>query len=147
MNEQEFVFRPYTLEDRPFIESSWASSYYSACRIKDLLSPEEFHSFHRPLRERFFSRPSATVIVAADEDDPTHIFGWIAVEVVTNATLLHYIYVKSTYRKEYGISKKLLIRGLPPGDVLYTHITPKFAKILCSDFEYFKRFRYLPHLT
>lgn len=145
--ESEFVFRPYLPEDRAFIESSWASSYYSACRIKDLLSPEDFHAFHRPLRERFFQRPNATAIVACADDDPNHILGWIAVEILPNSSVLHYVYVKSAYRRDYGLAKKLLFRALLPGPVLYTHLTPRAAHIMALDADTFKRFRFCPHLT
>src|ERR1044072_2026014 len=95
--EQELsnlVFRPYLPEDLPFIESSWANSYYGASRLKEVLAPEDFHAFHRPLRERFFLRPNATVIVVCPPDDANHIMGWIAVEVLPNVSLVHYVYVK-----------------------------------------------------
>jgi hypothetical protein len=145
MPESEFIFRPFVPEDRAFIESSWASSYYSACHVKDLLSPEEFHKFHRPLRERFFNRPTATVIVVASADDPNQILAWIAVEVLPNCAVIHYAYIKSAYRKEFGIFKELIRRGLPPGQVVVTHMTPKFARILSQP--EFREFRFVPHLT
>ncbi len=144
LETKDIVFRPYVPEDRAFIDNSWATSYYSACRIKDLLSPEDFHFFHRRLRERFFLRPSATVIVA--ESDGL-IVGWIAVEVLPNCTALHYIYVKSSYRREFGIAGALFTRALPLGAVVYTHFTPKAAKIMAANQERFRNFRFNPHLT
>lgn len=144
MPESEFIYRPYGPNERPFIESSWAQSYFSACRIKDLLSPEDFHKFHRPLRDRFFSRPTCTVIVAGSEDV---VAGWVAIEILPNCTALHYIYVKSNFRREYGIARELLQRALPPGPVVYTHLTPKAVKIMSLDYDRFKDFRYCPHLT
>lgn len=147
LETQDLVFRPYTPEDRAFIESSWASSYYSACRIKDLLSPEDFHSFHRPLRERFFNRPNATVIVVSPGDDPFLILGWIAVEVLPNCAVVHYVYVKSVYRREYMLASQLLVRAVPQGPVLFTHCTPRASKIMAANPERFKHFRFSPHLT
>lgn len=147
MPESEFILRPYVLEDRPFIDSSWASSYYSACHIKDLLSPTDFHNFHREIRERFFKRPMGTVIVACDQDDPFHILAWIALEVLPNCTLLHYVYVKSAYRKEHGVFRDLLTKTIPKGDVVYTHMTHKFSRILARHPDLFQNFRFCPHLT
>lgn len=147
MNESEFIFRPYVLEDRAFIESSWASSYYSACKIKDILSPGDFHKFHRPLRERFFERPSATVIVVSPSWDPSFIIGWAAVEIVPNGSLLHYVYIKSAYRKEWGLFEKLLKNALPRGTVIYTHLTHRFGGILKNNPDEFKEFSFCPHLT
>lgn len=147
MTESELVFRPYEPEDRPFIESSWASSYYSACRVKDTLSPEDFHYFHRPLRERFFSRPTATVIVVSPAEDVDVILGWCAVEVLPNCSVLHYVYVKSAFRRDYGIATELLARSLPRGPVLHTHLTPRAAQILRLHPESFKGYRFVPHLT
>jgi len=147
LETQDLVFRPYTPEDRPFIESSWASSYYSAQRIKDFLSPETFHFFHRPLRERFFNRPTATVIVVAAGENPDVILGWIAVECIPNATVIHYLYVKADYRRKFDLANQLLIRGVPAGNVLYTHFTPKAGKIMAANPGRFRRFKFSPHLT
>lgn len=147
MPESEYTFRPFGPEDRPFVESSWASSYYSACRIKDLLSPDDFHAFHRPLRARFFERPTSVVIIACMPDNADSILGWVAVEGLPNCMALHYVYVKSTFRGEYGIFRELLARSLTPGPVLYTHCTPRFQKILRSNFELFRDFQFVPHLT
>lgn len=147
MLESEFVFRPYRPEERAFIESSWAQSYFSACRIKDLLSPEEFHKFHRPLRDRFFCRPTATVIVACGAEDPDVVIGWAAVEILPNCTCLHYVYVKATFRREWGVARGLLSRALPPGPVIYSHLTSKAMKILSLHQDYFKDFRYVPHIS
>lgn len=147
LETENLVFRPYGPSDRNFIESSWADSYFQACRLKDLLSPQDFHAYHRPLRARFFERPNATVIIAAAPDDPDHILGWLALEIVPNATLLHYVYVKSSYRRDYGIASKLIERSIPHGPVLYTHFTPRAAKIMATHQDRFHDFRFSPHLT
>ena len=147
LETENLVFRPYLPSDRHFIESSWASSYYAASRIKDLLSPDDFHAFHRPLRARFFERPTAAVIVCASPDDSDHILGWVAVEVLPNTAVLHYVYVKSTYRRDYGIAGQLLQRALPPGPVLYTHFTPRAAQIMSTHRAQFGDYRFCPHLT
>lgn len=147
MSESEFVFRSFSLEDRPFIESSWASSYYAASRIKDALSPEDFHAFHRPLRARFFDRPSATVIVVSPADDPHFILGWIAVEVLPNCSVIHYAYIKSNFRREYGLLRKLISRAVHTERVLYTHLTPKAMKIMATHQDEIRLYQFCPHLT
>lgn len=147
LEKEDLVFRPFTDKDRPFIENSWADSYYGACRLKDSLSPDDFHAFHRPLRERFFNRPTATVIVVSPAEDPEHILGWIAVEVLPNCTLVHYVYVKAAYRRDYHLSFQLLERAVPSHQVLFTHCTPKASKIMAAHPERFRQFRFAPHLV
>jgi hypothetical protein len=123
----ELIFRQMIEDDRPFIDNSWASSFYSSCRIKDFVSPNTFHSFHRPVRDRFLAKPTARIVVC--ECDGL-ILGWAAAEDIENCTLLHYVYVKSMYRKEYGIASQLVSRLVPSGNVIYSHNTRAASEII-----------------
>lgn len=143
----EFEFRPYVLDDIPFIQSSWGSSYYAGGSIRTHLSPEEFHDFHRPIREHFFSRPTATAIVCVWKKDPSLIIGWIAVEQPKKSPgmILHYLYVKQAFKHE-GVARKLLRMALPTKPVLYTHRTDKAEKLMKKHDDFFKQYIFAPHL-
>jgi GNAT superfamily N-acetyltransferase len=62
------------------------------------------------------------VVVACSKDDDNQIFGWGTAEEVDGVFVVHYLYVKSTYRK-LGIAQ-LIFKALG-GDLarpyLYTH--------------------------
>jgi hypothetical protein len=152
-NEAEFVYRPYTKDDIPFLHATWGNSYYGGNALPEdaqhyrIPDPATFHKFHRAIRNRFFNEPTATVIVCSPSDDPWHILGWIAVEVIPNAYILHYLHVKKTLRK-IGIAKSLIKRSLPAGNtIFYTHITKHAAEIMAVKSKDLKDFRYLPHLV
>lgn len=142
------IFRPYKDEDLPFLMDSWGSSYFKGVRSHKKLSSEEFHSFHRPLRERFFSKPNTCVIVACSAADEWFIVGWIAVESIPSGLILHYLYVRATGKKE-NIAAELIARGLPNRPVFYTHLTEVAAKILAQHQHSPKlsQFFHLPHLV
>jgi hypothetical protein len=142
------VFRPFQKDDLAFVLDSWGKSFYSGCKSHKSLSPEEFHSFHRPIRERFFSKPNTCVIVAAEpHNDQWLIMGWIAVENIPSGLILQYIYVRKTFKKEFKIAEQLIKRALPTSPVFYTHLTDRAARIIGSKPEKFQGFQYLPSLV
>ncbi len=126
-----YTFRPYFKDDVNFIHSSWGQAYYYGDNYHDLLSPDEFHYYHRPIRERFFNRPTAAVIVCASKEDDSLILGWIAVErpLESRGIILHFVYVKAAFKGE-GIFQGLLSRALRESPVMYTHLTDRGSKIL-----------------
>src|SRR5271165_2892481 len=141
------IFRPHTSEDLSFLMDSWGRSYYKGCRAHKLLSPDSFHSFHRPIRERFFSKPNTCVIVASECDNGKWlILGWAAVEQIPAGLILQYIYVRETFKHE-GIAEQLLKRSLPSAPVFYTHLTDRAARILAKKQDRFRGFQYMPHLV
>jgi RimJ/RimL family protein N-acetyltransferase len=146
MNDAELIFRPHTQEDIPFLHHSWATSYFKGSGASKWLTPKEFHAFHRPIRERFFSKPTGTVIVCSPPDDHWHIIGWIGVEKIHSALILQYLYVKESF-KGRGIAKELVRRALPTSPVLYTHLTDRASKIMSKKFIQLSDFKHVPHLV
>lgn len=145
-NEAELTFRGYTEDDIPFLHSSWGSSYYKGSLANQHLSPEEFHAYHRPIRERFFQKPNATVIVAANPEDSWEIAAWIAVEKSASALILQYLYVKSAF-KGHGVASQLIKRALPSTPILYTHMTERASRIMARNYSKYREFKHVPHLV
>lgn len=114
-----------------FLMDSWGSSYFKGVRAHRRLTSEEFHAFHRPIRERFFAKPNACVIVACSPADEWFILGWIAVERISSGLILHYIYVRATGKK-LGIASELVARALPSRPVFYAHLTERAAKVIAK---------------
>ena len=144
--EAAFTFRAFNEDDLAFLHDSWGSSYFKGTSAYKALTPDEFHAFHRPIRERFFARPTATVIVCASADDSWHIVGWIAVEQIASGLVLQYLYVKSAF-KGNGVASALIQRALPSSPIFFTHLTDKAAKIVSKNPTRFNEFRHIPHLV
>lgn len=146
------IFRPRTSEDLAFLLDSWGRSYYGGSHAHKSLSPEEFHAFHRPIRERFFSKPNTAVIVAASSTDPWHILGWIAVEQIPSGLVLQYLYVKSALKSERKgdgphLATQLVKRAIPTSPVYFTHLTDRAARIMSKKQDQFTGWIHIPHLV
>lgn len=141
--DQNLVFRPYVESDMPFIYSSWSRSFYEGSGAKKHISPQEFHGHHRPTIDKFFSRPYATVIVVHHADEPDIILGWIAVEVLETKLVIHYAYIKSSFRR-IGLLWELIRRVDKGQPIIFTHMTDRFSRIMARNHDKYKRFTYLP---
>lgn len=139
-----FLFRPYEAQDLNFIRSSWGYSFYDENKTFKSMSPELFHHYHRPIRDRILSQPTLAIIVCCSEKDPDQIIGWIAVEQMPEGEtqILHYVYVKALYQKE-GVAKELFKRAVLKLPVYYTHLTDSVWPYVMKRPQDFK---YIPHL-
>lgn len=151
--ETPYKLRAYVQDDIPFIQSSWGSSYYGGISYRQLISPDEFHHFHRPIRDRFFQRPDATVIVCCATNDPKLIMAWMAAECPpgTDMVVIHYLYTKEAFKGE-GLARALLGAVMKLVDVgtdrhvFYTHSTEKLERILKRSQNKYENLRFAPHL-
>jgi RimJ/RimL family protein N-acetyltransferase len=140
------IFRPHTSEDLAFLLDSWANSYYQGSNARKIISPEEFHSYHRPIRERFFQKTNTTCIVCSPDDEPNQILGWIGVEQIPSGLILQYIYVKSAFKGQ-GLAKQLIKHAIVTQPVLYTHLTDRAAQIMSKKYDHFRGWKMIPHLV
>ena len=147
-----YSFRPYVPDDVNFIHSSWGSSYHDGVNGHHQLTPDEFHAYHRPIRDRVLSNPNSAAIVCHNKSDPDHIIGWILVEKPARGNYIkcHYVYVKSTFGGE-GIATELMKMALPIRPVLYTHLTLKARRIMKENWKAnkntYERFHACHHLV
>lgn len=145
-DEPGIDFRPYSIDDIPLIRSSWANSFYKGNHSHKLIPPDDFHHMHRSIIDRFFMRPKATIIVCCEKKDPNNILGWVALEIFPTVTVIHYIYVKFSYKGE-KISSKLLEKVPQGWPFVMTHMTERVSKIIGSNHEKFKDWNYIPQLS
>lgn len=149
-DKELFLFRPYTSDDLNFIHSSWGTSYLEGTQGHKQLKADEFHAYHRPIRDKVLSNPNATAIVCAAKSDPTTILGWILVEKNEDPYMrLHFIYIKGSFQGN-GIAKDLIRLALPIRPVLYTHSTQKARRIMKENWQSsrndYERWFFCPHL-
>ena len=98
----ETLLRSSIESDVNFIYNSWLKSLKQSF---DCIDNKIFYDNHKKIIEKILS--TATVTVCCNPEDEEQIFGYIVHEKYTDLSLVHYIYVKHTYRK-YGFATKLI---------------------------------------
>jgi len=104
------VLRPAGAADHPFIVDSWLLSYRGQAIARDAGA-----SYVRDMKwliRRLLER--GRVLVAADADEPSVIWGWAA----TGDRTVLYVYVREQFRRN-GIASALLAPYLARPDVTY----------------------------
>lgn len=90
--------------DIPFIFSSWLKSHRPGLICKHVDNTIYFSEQHK-LVERLLKR--STTMVATDPADPATIYGYVTFERIEGILVVHYAYVKHTYRA-MGVLRQLL---------------------------------------
>tara|TARA_E500000331_G_scaffold265443_1_gene256654 strand:- start:342 stop:815 length:474 start_codon:yes stop_codon:yes gene_type:complete len=90
--------------DIPFITSSWLKSNRYGYLPQSIPNTVYYHQHHKILEEVI---PRSVVLVACNHEDPDQILGWMCAEVVDTAMVIHYVYIKKTFRK-FGLAKRLV---------------------------------------
>lgn len=107
-------FRPATSEDTGFVFSSWLKSYRNAPQSRLMLNNIYFQNQHDIIEDIL---KKSVVMIAVNEQDPSQIFGYIVYE---KPSMLHYVYVKYTYRK-MGIARLLFQHAELLNPIIITH--------------------------
>lgn len=114
-------YRAATAEDANFIFNSWLKSYrYS--QFSRLIANEVYYTEHHKILESLVKE--CKVIVACNQDDPSQIYGYICAGELDGFLVVHYVYVKHSFRN-MGIGKSLLnvFDHDPSTAAIYTHNT------------------------
>lgn len=121
-----FILRSMTENDKSFIYNSFLKSYhdhYPAKFVPDIL-------YYKPQSDIIdYLLTTSTCLIACFPEDPSEIAGYLLYQEVSDALVLHYIYVKNLHRWKYMatdminqiIDKKSLI--------IATHMCDGFAKL------------------
>jgi GNAT superfamily N-acetyltransferase len=131
MSEVQLAVRSPTQRDIEFITSSWLRSFRDGYFVSTVPNRIYFNQHHKILEKLI---PRATCLIACNEMDPDHIYGYVIAEVMDQHLVVHYIYVKDSLRR-FGVAKKLvqhLLRSLPvvQDRIITTHQTHKSKALL-----------------
>ena len=141
MNEKKLPVRLRTLteEDSPFIFNSWLKSYRFSHFGEKITNTIYFEDHHKII-DNILKKNQ--VIIACNPEDPSQLYGYIVAGREDSILVLHFVYVKHTFRN-MGIGKTLLDAGGHSSDVasVYTHHT-RMADKLSSKYN----FVYHPYL-
>jgi GNAT superfamily N-acetyltransferase len=116
------ALRAVAQEDVSFIFSSWLKSFRHSLSVKNVAQPIYYSEQHK-LIERLFS--TSQVLVAANPNDISQIYGYIFYDQYDGIYTCHYVYVKEVFRN-LGVAEQLMresgYRKVAGG--MYTHETP-----------------------
>lgn len=90
--------------DIGFIFNSWLRSYRNSIFARNITNITFFSEHHKVIEKLV---KHGQLVVACDNEDTTHLYGYICADYVDGIFCLHYMYVKHTYRN-LGIGKTLL---------------------------------------
>jgi hypothetical protein len=140
VNSQPFGIRPAVETDVAFIFNSWLKSYRNT---EGSVSNAVYFQFHHKLIETLLER--SDVKVMHQIDDPNEIIGYLCYELVENIPVIHYVYIKNSFRK-LNLLEKLLTSGniTKQTSGFYTHITPIVKKLVNNNY---KQFVFNPYLA
>lgn len=97
--------RSVTNEDVPFIFNSWLKSYRETGLLCKNVSNTIYFDNHHKILQRIVQK--AVIMVACAESDPSQIYGYMVAERVEGFLVVHYAYVKHSFRK-LGIATAML---------------------------------------
>ena len=117
--KSQVQIRAATEADLGFIFNSWLKSYKNSAYSKFITNPV-YYDMHHKVVEAILKR--GKVLVAVSTADPTRIFGYICVETTSGTQVVHYAYVKETFRK-MGVLTMLLEEVKLPEAFFHTHST------------------------
>ncbi len=105
--------------DLNFIYSSWLKAMR---RTTGHIDKEVFYPNHRRLVEALIDK--SQILIACSDEDQNQIFGYLVKEERFKVPILHFLYVKSPFRR-MGIGTQLFkMIGLPEGALMpVTHFT------------------------
>ncbi len=115
------IIRKAEADDLPFILSSWLSSHSEFRRLSPKIPPDLYFKLHRPVVEDILSRPTTTIHMAVNAEEPSLIYGYAVFETLDPETnIFHYVYVKRAFN-DFGIATTLIKSA--PFDMYKAYIT------------------------
>lgn len=117
--KSQVQIRAATEKDLGFIFNSWLKSYKSSAYSKFITNPV-YYDMHHKVVESILKR--SKVFVAVDPKDTDRIFGYICTEISADTHIVHYAYVKETFRK-MGIFRLLIEELKLPKAFFHSHST------------------------
>lgn len=124
-NTSPATIREAVEADIPFIFNSWLKSYRGSAATKTI-SNAVYYQFQHKLIESLLRR--CTVLVLCEAGDTNQLLGYLVFETVEGIPVLHYCYIKHSFRKLSLCNKLLQQIDLSKG-AFYTHETPNSMRM------------------
>lgn len=111
-----FIIRPYTDTDYPFVKSSWIKNQCGNMPFK-MMKHSAYFEYYSPILDKKIKE--IKILIACSKEDQDQTFAYIAFE----NDILHFIYTKGIYRN-FQIATELLAesyKSIP--FTFYTHLS------------------------
>lgn len=131
VGDKSIIIRPFNKEtDFNFVISTWLHNYlHSSANFTKYLDCDTYFKYHHEILENILNRSLEQSKVAVFEKDPNIILGFLVFEQIGKEAIMHYIYVKPSFRQK-TISKELFTSlHLESPNINYTHLTKMGVKL------------------
>jgi hypothetical protein len=129
--EIDLIFRDLDESDLAFVYNSWLINFRDSNNLENLIDKKIYFDNQTALIKKILSK--SEVVLASSPEDESQIFGFIVFERFKSLNVLHYVYVKSMYRR-LGIGRRLKDYAFEDSEeielpILSTHMT-RMSRIL-----------------
>lgn len=115
-------FRSFHESDHAFIFATWLRCYRHTSYFSKRIRNPEFFKGHWKIVDAILKKPSTQVLIAHPRDDEETILGYLVCDL-ENRKLVHFLYVKETFRM-MGIARKMMANlELEIEKIFFTHWT------------------------
>ena len=127
MEKSRCRLRPMIEDDLPFLFNSWLKSYRFS-HFGEKITTTIYFEDHHKIIDNILKKNQ--VIIACNPEDPSQLYGYIVAGREDSILVLHFVYVKHTFRN-MGIGKTLLDAVGHSSDTasVYTHHTRMADKL------------------
>jgi acetyltransferase (GNAT) family protein len=125
---KHLAVRPASPGDLNFIFNSWLKSYYDGSYFCKRIKENVFFRYHHKVIEGILARSTTSVLIASDPEDSGVIWGYAVFERFNDErnvpnTVLHYVYVKESFRTEQVASQLMQAGELDLNTCSFSHWT------------------------
>jgi hypothetical protein len=143
MDRTDILIRPVSDDDVSFIYQSWLKQYRERSRFASPIHPKIYYDRHHKVVERIIAMPATQVLICTPKESPETILGYLVFTRNGLAPIIHFVYVKSTFRR-LGIASALFKKAkIDPDQCVYTHRVDKRSVLddgtSVSDFDWIQK--------
>lgn len=116
-------------KDINLLTHSWLSSFRHGGLFNRAVPNSLYYYHHHKVITKLLHE--GMVLVTVDREDPDHIVGWLCAQLYDSALVIHYGYVKQSFRR-MGVFRQMvqvLQEKFQPPAVMYTHRTQAGGRI------------------
>ena len=128
--EFPYILRSFVEADKPFIYNSYMFSYHDYSDLR--IVPKILYNTNQ-LEVINWLFAHAEILIICFPEEPDAIIGYIIHQIVNNVLIIHYVYIKNSFRGQ-GMFQKIVEPLVPltteeTTTVIATHITTGYFKV------------------
>lgn len=117
----QLKIREYQPGDEAFLYATWLKAYRHSSEFARRIRDVVFFERHHQAIEGILKRPRVSVLVACLDDSHDTILGYLVTERYNDRPVIHYCYVKLSFRR-MGVASALLdVARVSPNESLFSH--------------------------